>query len=320
MELNVNVSHVLNPITNSRLFNQLITTTNHYLASSMTRKSSSMSHGCSNTQFIYICSCILQLNMNFLNKNKNNYEIDDTINRYANEISIIYNKIKQKFKYSRSQNAIFNNEVDMNILIPINNIDDEEITSSTFYTHNNCDVIPLCMFHDDMDDLSQQTKYISHYFTIIINNDTNNYYINSSYGSDDICVLNQTKEIDKNLLNNILDKIIDNNFDEECEDFVKDYFLSNVDDQLFNNELLILKKSRVGLINNYISIITDIIRENPQLTEETNKKKRKFIGGKKKYKSFKKIKKYKNHKSKKYKSKKHKSKKYKSKIKKSFKI
>jgi hypothetical protein len=281
--MNPNLSHVINPITNSRIFNQLITTTNHFISSSVTRKSSAISHGCNNTQFIYICSCILELNMNFLNKN--NYEIDDIINYYANKISIIYDTIRKKFRNLRNENAIYNNEVNINILMPINSIDDEEITSSTFYRYNNWDVIPMCMFHDDISDLSQQTKYISHYFTIIINNDDNAHYINSSYGSDDICVLNQTKEIDKNLLNEILYKINNNDFDEQCEEFVKEYFLPNIDESLFNDELVTLKKSHIGLINNYISIITNIIRENPQLTKEINNKKRKLIGGKKIYKT-----------------------------------
>lgn len=286
--METNLSHVLNPIVYPRMFNQLITSTNHFISSFMTRKSSTLSHGCSNTQFIYICSCILQLNMDFL---KNNCNIDDSINSYANKISIIYDKIREKFKNSRDTNAIFNNQVDIDILLPINNIDDEEITSSTVYTDNNYDVIPLCMFHDNEDDLSGRTKYISHYFTIIINN--NICYVNSSYGSDDICVLNQTKEIDKNSLNYILYKINSDNFDEQCENFVKEYFLPNIDESLFNNELYTLKKSRVGLINNYISIITEIIRENIQFIEGRNKKKRKFIGGKKKYKTKKyKTKKY----------------------------
>lgn len=267
------------PIKQPHMFNELITTTNHYISSSMTRQTSTRSHGCNNTQFIYICSCILGINVDF--SGKKTREIDDLMNYYANKINIIYETIKNNFRTLRNKNAIFNNDVDDEIITTIDSTNDQQITSSTFYNYGYWDIIPLCMFHNNFEDSTDQLKYIAHYFTLIINNIDNSCYINSSYGSDEICVLSATKEIKMETLNRIITKINHDNFDTECENFVREYFLPGVDIKLYEYELLTLRRSYIGLINNYISIINTIIRENPQLKEENlTKKRRRIIGGK----------------------------------------
>ena len=93
------------------------------------------------------------------------------------------------------------------------------------------------------------------------------------YGSDEICVLTATKQIDMNKINRIITKINQNSFDRECEEFIREYFLPDIKANLYENELSTLRRSYVGLINNYVHIISEAIRENPQL-QMAGKKKR----------------------------------------------
>ena len=264
----MSINPITFPISHPDGFKQLIAFTNHYLGTSMTRRTSTTSHGCSNTQFIYICSCILGINLNFSRKSRT--EIEKLLNIYANKISNIKEIIKNTYRHLRNKIEMFNSVVDEDILTKINGIYDVSINSFTYYKYEDLYIIPLCMYFNNESD---STTYIAHYFTLIIDNRNNNCYINSSYGSDEICVLTATKQIDMNKINRIITKINQNSFDRECEEFIREYFLPDIKANLYENELSTLRRSYVGLINNYVHIISEAIRENPQL-QMAGKKKR----------------------------------------------
>jgi hypothetical protein len=287
----MSINSVTFPILKPDIFKQLITFTNHYTSTHMTRHSSTTAHGCSNTQFIYICSCILEIDVNFNKKSRR--EIEQILNSYANKISNVKTIIINSNRQSRNKMAMFNSVVDEDIITKINGINDVSINSFTYYKYEDFYLIPLCMYFNNPGDPS---TYIAHYFTLIIDHVNNTCHINSSYGSDEICVLTATKQIDMNKINRIITKINHDSFDRECEEFIKEYFLPNIKPNLYENEISTLRRSYVGLINNYIYIITKAIIENPELQ----------IGGKK----TRQIKKYK---TKKYKTKKNKTKKNKTK-------
>lgn len=264
----MSINPITFPISHPDIFNRLITITNHYTETHMTRRMSTTSHGCSNTQFIYICFCILGFNINFNRKSMR--EIETLLNNYANKISIVKQIIINSHRHLRNKVAMFNSVVDEDIITKINGINDVSINSFTCYKYEDLYIIPLCMYFNNESD---PVTYIAHYFTLIIDKRNNNCYINSSYGSDEICVLSSTKQIDMNKINRIITKINQDSFDRECEEFIREYFLPNIKSNLYENELSTLRRSYVGLINNYVYIINNAIRENPQL-QMAGKKKR----------------------------------------------
>lgn len=306
----MSVDTIIFPIKQPRMFNELIATANHFIVVSSsqtsTRASATTSHGCGHTQFIYICSCILGIDVDFSGKTKR--EIDDLMNYYSIKIDRVYQEIKNKFRNERNNNSILNNAVYSTILTKIDSIDDPRILINDIYNYGDWDVIPLCIFSDSPDD--DELKYISHYFTLIINNKDNTCYINSSYGADNICELNTTRIINKEYFNDIISRINGGNFDENCDNFIRTYFLPNTSDELFQEQLTILRTSYIGFINNYVSNISSIVLNYPELTQDNLLKKRRRLGGKKTKhgKKTKQIKKYKtkNNKTKKYKTKKYK--------------
>lgn len=300
------------PIEQPRMFNELITTANHFIvvgsSQTLTRSLAKTAHGCGHTQFIYICSCILGIDVDFSGKTQQ--EIDDLMNSYSIKINQVY-QLLNTLNTDRNANSLSNNAVYPEILTKIDSIDDERITINDVYNYGDWDIMPLCTFSNSQEQYDN-LKYISHYFTLIIDNKNQLYYINSSYGADNICVLNTTKSIDKTYFNDIISRINGGNFDSICDDFIKKYFLHDISEELFQQELKRLRISYIGLINNYVSNITSVVLNNPELRQENlPMKRRRMRRGGKKIKKTKQTKKYKikNTKQKKYKIKHHKTKK-----------
>lgn len=293
---------LLIPLINNTLFTRIIENTSIFINRNTTRSQTKTSHGCLHTQFIYVCLCLLDdINLiQIMNLQKNKNFIDDTINNISLKISKIYQNI---LEYSRNIIPMINNSTFKYLISPISNVNNLYYYEDKVYSKDNSKIIPMCIYiNSDSDD---QLYNIIHYFTLLIVD--NIIYINSSYGSDDICIPNITLEIDINYLNTVLDLFYQETYDStykknNLENFIKTYFLPGIDDRIANKEIDNIIKGKIGIMLNYFTTVNNAIQE------------LQLIGGKYKIKTQKyKIKKYKTRKSKiqKYKTRKYKIKKYK---------
>ena len=160
---------------------------------------------------------------------------------------------------------IYNRPINLTFVEDISNLHTHpELQIQSYY---------LCLFNPEIYDGS-----ISHFFTIIRKN--NNYYINSSYGSDYVCVPQLTKKLNSHEFNNFCANINDKN-SKYFITFFEKYFLygnlrlrydentiSEIDPGLKHkwihpgekhaNEISIYNSNyKVGLINNYESMVEE---------------------------------------------------------------
>jgi len=155
---------------------------------------------CKFTQLRYMILYIYEKIINksiidiYLNRNNNNGEYGIMLK----DISLLMKELMMN-KNIPEYNIILNNQIYPNYInqqiIPIQNYNEFHnyiLTKNpiqNIYTN-----ICFCIFN-----LYESTFYIIHYFTIIIKNNgdgTLTYYLNSAYGSDNVCIPQYTTEID----------------------------------------------------------------------------------------------------------------------------
>lgn len=131
----------------------------------------------------------------YFNSDIYNYLVDDSIlplplpenvSYKCNNISEIYlNTVI--LKNTNFYKVIYNNNPISDALLQIDNIDELPLTDIE-YRYGDCQVFSLCIYPE-----LQQNGTICHFFTLITKD--NRYYINSSYGSDYVCIPQYTTEI-----------------------------------------------------------------------------------------------------------------------------
>lgn len=247
-------------ITNKNIFNDIVKAMARNLTAdgALTRHNANISFSCKNTQFLFISLCFLNHNqysdcnqyINELVLNNRNYPIKSS--NFENIIQQIGLSIANLFTNLKpSPNPIKNgiaNQDDLTNLICI-----KQLQCELFAINNTGKYIiyPLCLYKKDS---------IDHYFTLIYNNCNKKYYIFSSYGSDNICVMNNFNYINKKYFEKILFIFANENINKNKNKnamfkFVKIYFLPKTSNELIEREMEIIKKTKIGIINNYFNIL-----------------------------------------------------------------
>ena len=249
------MNNILLPLINPKLFNSIVETTTTFIRRHQTRLQTSTTHGCLYTQFIYICLCLLNdVKLNeiiSLYSNKNNNHFMDIINRTSIKIAETYNNLSIYDKY---EIPMKHNNVKKELIYQIGDMNELFYHG---YGHDNIYIYPMCLYINNYDDPNLLT--IIHYFTLLYDNNNKQMYLNSSYGDDDICVKNTTLEIDLNYLNEIFNLFLKNDKNEndkiEIYEFVSNFFLIGVDEDIINRETNNIINSKIGIMNNYFNII-----------------------------------------------------------------
>jgi hypothetical protein len=116
--------------------------------------------------------------------------------------------------------VIYINNPISDVVLPINNINNIDelllLADPDYYTYGNSQIFSLCIY--------PKTKgwgSINHFFTLIVKDDK--YYINSSYGSDYVCIPQYTTEINSAEFNNFC-RVISNLNDNENKQIFVDFF------------------------------------------------------------------------------------------------
>ena len=149
-----------------------------------------------------------------------NFGLDDTrINEMCNIISLFINN--SDIKNSLSRIIHFNHAAADNI-IPINSYD--IITNNGSETQN----YYMCIYNTILG-----TGSILHFFTIIRVGD--NYYLNSSYGSDFVCVPQYTTELDMAEFYGFCESLMNKTNTENINYFFQKYFLKGNMQRRYNN-------------------------------------------------------------------------------------
>lgn len=280
-------------INNTNVFNKLVESmtrnTNMYMAK-ITRSDVKKAFSCKNTQFLFVSLCYIE-----------NQYVNDFILNYEQipKKSLMFENIVQQigtyfsnlfYNLKPSPNPIKNTIAQFNELTELTNV--YQIYHNLFGNKSSYDtgkyiICPLCLYTTDND---TNENIIEHYFTLIYDKENNKYYINSSYGDDKICVINNTNEIEEEYLTSVLNIFETGIMNEDVNiynnilKFVKYYFLPNISDRLVNEQMNNLRRSKIGIINRYFNILDTSMQS----------------GGNKKYKknkSYKKRNSYKNRKS-----------------------
>jgi len=222
-----------------------------------------------------------------------NFGLDETrITEMCNIISLFINN--SDINNSLSRIIHFNHAEEDNI-IPINSYD--IITNNGSETQN----YYMCIYNTILG-----TGSILHFFTIIRVGD--NYYLNSSYGSDFVCVPQYTTELDMAEFYGFCESLMNKTNTENINYFFQKYFLKGNMQRRYNNnttdEIPSLKSKwmdvdkgaqseidyylvptnnySVGLLPNYNELIHSLIenhskrggkRKNRKSNKKTNKKK-----------------------------------------------
>ena len=164
----------------------------------------------------------------YFNSDIYNYLVDDSILPLPLPDNISYkcNNISEIFlntvllKNTNFYKVIYNNNPISDALLQIDNIDELPLTDIE-YTYGDCQVFSLCIYPD-----LQQNGTICHFFTLITKD--NRYYINSSYGSDYVCIPQYTTEISRDEFNQFclaVSNISDETNKSIFVDFFNKYFL-----------------------------------------------------------------------------------------------
>jgi len=247
---------------------------------------------CKFTQLRYMILFIYEkiINNSIIEIYNNRYTNNINYSNLLNDIALIINKI-MSLKDVPEYKIIIANEIYPsyinNQLIPAENY-------NTFYNYvqsknplNNIYTnVCLCIYK-----FFESSFYIIHYFTIIIenNNGNLNFYINSAYGSDNVCIPQYTTQININELNAFFN--VFNNIDSNRNEFnylFSKYFgkggLPQVysQDQIDENKKLkfstispqqglqeeissFSNNVKIGIINNYDDYIINIMKFIPNL-------------------------------------------------------
>jgi hypothetical protein len=112
-------------------------------------------------------------------------------------------------------NVVYNNNPLINVILPIDNINNLPLLDAE-YIFNDSHIFSLCIYPE-----IQQKRTIGHYFTLIVKNDK--YYINSSYGSEYVCIPQYTTEINAYEFNKFCISISNLNDDTNKNNFI-DFF------------------------------------------------------------------------------------------------
>jgi hypothetical protein len=208
-----------------------------------------------------------------------NYYFNKSNDKILNEIDTMCNIIKKFISSSRSQNT---NSILHNIIMKNMPINIDDIKSIRDFPNNGMDNqnYYMCIYNPDV-----EIGSILHFFTII--RYKRKFFLNSSYGSDYVCVPQTTEELDVSEFNKFCIYLIENN--PKLEIFVKKYFLKGNLRRRYNNNTIeeidqslkskwispkdgiekettvIMSPSsnlRVGLIRDYEDMLTKYILDN----------------------------------------------------------
>lgn len=252
-------------INNPDVFNKLVESmtrnTNMYMTK-ITRSDVKKSFSCKNTQFLLVSLCYINnpyvddfiLNYHTLPKKSSTFEnIVQEIGTYYSNLFYNLRPIPNPIKSAFGQ---------FNELTELSNLYQSQynlFSNKSVFDTGNYIICPLCLYTIDTD---SNIYSIEHYFTLIHDKQTGKYYINSSYGDDKICVMNDTNEIQEDQLTTIIDIFKDGmneeNYDYAVE-FIKYYFLPKISDRLVNEQMNNLKKSKIGIINRYFNILDNSV-------------------------------------------------------------
>ena len=124
--------------------------------------------------------------------------------------------------------VVYNNNPFPDKLKPLSSIDDLIVERPEDYSYGDCQMYSLCIHVTDIDDkrFHRGNGLIQHFFTLIKKGDL--YFINSSYGSDNVCIPQSTKAItpeDFALFCNTANDISDEGARHFFNKFVHEYFL-----------------------------------------------------------------------------------------------
>jgi len=167
-------------------------------------KISKFTTSCKFTQLRYIILFLYEKNINksIIEIYNNRYNNNNEYSSLLNNISLLMNQI-MNFKNIPQYKIIIANEINPNYInnqiIPIENYNAfYNYLHMTYQFKNIYTNICLCIYK-----FYESNFYIIHYFTIIVenNNGNLNYYINSAYGSDNVCIPQYTTPINTNELN-----------------------------------------------------------------------------------------------------------------------
>jgi hypothetical protein len=255
-------------------------------------KITSFTSSCKFTQLRYIILFIYEkiINISIVDIYNNRYNNSNNYSILLNDISLIVNKI-MSLKNIPDYKIIIGNEIYPeyinNQIIPVENYNIFQNYLQTKYPLNNIYTnVCLCIYK-----FFESKFYIIHYFTIIIANNNGNlsFYINSAYGSDNVCIPQYTTPININELNSFFNVFnnIDSNRNEFNNIFAK-YFgkggLPQVysQDQIDENKKLrfstiapqqglqeeissFSSNVKIGIITNYDDYIINIMKSIPNL-------------------------------------------------------
>jgi len=232
-----------------------------------TRNSVNKGHACKYTQFILMVLCLLNNNdlINLINNyeyiisQRNKTELNAILSSIGSQYNNVYYQISNQsaIKNSYTTNdkiSYFDNEMLKNSILSSDTLNNSIISN----VNSNYVIIPLCLYHDEID---TGRVIIVHYFTIIIDKNNKIFYINSSYGTDNFCVYNKTTIINKNKLFKIIDifNVTEKNDDDiiNIEKFVEKYFLYGVDSNTINKQVRELINCNIGYIIEYVKTIEE---------------------------------------------------------------
>ena len=274
--------NIVNGILYNLFSNQIISRT----------KITSFTSSCKFTQLRYMILFIYEkiINKSIIEIYNNRYSNNNHYSILLNDISLIINKI-MNLKDIPDYKIIIGNEIYPDY------INNQLITAenyNTFYNYvqsknplkNIYTNVCLCIYK-----FFDSSFYIIHYFTIIIenNNGNFNFYINSAYGSDNVCIPQYTTPINLNELNaffNVFNNI-DSNRNEFNTLFAKYFGKGGLpqgysQDQIDENKKLkfstispqqglqdeissFSNNVKVGIISNYDDYILNIMKSIPNL-------------------------------------------------------
>ena len=252
------MNNIIDLLNNKELINNLIHHTN-ICDKHIIQTRNSLLRSTSSCRFWQLKLCLITIFSNL-------YGIDGLFKfEILNQICNILRSVLVNTNCMLYNLIIYNRPINLNFVEDISDLYvNTELQIQTYY---------LCLFNPKIYDGS-----ISHFFTIIRNK--NNYYINSSYGSDYVCVPQLTKNLNIGEFNHFCANINDKN-SQYFITFFEKYFLygnlrlrydentiSEIDPGLkhkwihpgekHSNEISIYNSNyKVGLINNYESMVEE---------------------------------------------------------------
>jgi hypothetical protein len=275
-------NNIINEILYNLFSNEIISRT----------KITTFTSSCKFTQLRYVILFIYEkiINKSIIEIYNNRYTNNNNYSNLLNDLSLIINQI-MNLKDIPDYKIIIGNEIYPNYInnqiLPVENYNIFKSYLQTKNPLNNMYTnVCMCIYK-----FFESKYYIIHYFTLIIANNNGNlsFYINSAYGSDNVCIPQYTTPIDANELNLFFN--VFNNIDSNRTDFnnlFAKYFgkggLPQVysQDQIDENKKLkfstippqqglqeemnsFSSNVKIGIITNYDDYIINIMKAIPNL-------------------------------------------------------